>query len=510
MKRNSLYHELSRNLLYRPSLIAFLLIVVFSLPSAGQDNIFAHLSGGDTLWVTVQESILAALENNPSMAIQRLQPEIAETYAREQRAEFDPQLEAVMSRNKGKSQRFLGSRPEPFELTSERLVYSAALNQALPTGTTVSAEATMTSNLSSIYTDQYSGTLGVTVAQALLQGGGIGANLARLRQARLDVERSREELKAIAENLVADVENAYWTLYLANQEILIQKQSLDLANTQLHESQERVAVGKLPELELAAVHAEVSLRREAVIDAQSRYEQARLAFLFLLNPTPTSVWQTVPALLDQPFMPVDSLESIEVHRELGLTYRADLKQARIAMQKGKLEIQRTKNGLLPRLDVFISAGRSSYAQSFREGLPDIQSPFYDISAGVNFGFPVINRQARAARDRAEWSHEQLELSVQNLQRLVEWDVCSAYIEVVRSREQIQATRVTRELQEKKLAAEQEKFRVGKSTNFLVLQAQRDLTAGLLDEAQATVAHLNALIDLYLLEGTLLERRGIGI
>ncbi len=59
--------------------------------------------------------------------------EIAETYAREQRAEFDPQLEAVMSRNKGKSQRFLGSRPEPFELTSERLVYSAALNQALPT-----------------------------------------------------------------------------------------------------------------------------------------------------------------------------------------------------------------------------------------------------------------------------------------------------------------------------------------------------------------------------------------
>jgi hypothetical protein len=47
----------------------------------------------------------------------------------------------------------------------------------------------MTSNLSSIYTDQYSGTLGVTVAQALLQGGGIGANLARLRQARLDVER---------------------------------------------------------------------------------------------------------------------------------------------------------------------------------------------------------------------------------------------------------------------------------------------------------------------------------
>ena len=64
------------------------------------------------------------------------------------------------------------------------------------------------------------------------------------------------------------------------------------------------------------------------------------------------------------------------------------------------------------------------------------------------------------------------------------------------------------MQEKKLSAELEKFRVGKSTNFLVLQAQRDFTESQLDEARSMVAYLNALVDLYVSEGSLLERRGL--
>ena len=229
-----------------------------------------------------------------------------------------------------------------------------------------------------------------------------------------------------------------------------------------------------------------------------------------MNPDTRSAWQTVPRLADLPFIPADTLATVDVHNELGLRYRADLAQARLQFKKGELEVQRTKNGLLPRLDLFISLGRSSYARSFREGLPDYQSPFYDVSAGLTFDFPVFNRQSRAEAARARWTREQLAYAVENLERLVQWDVRSAYIEVLRSREQIRATRVTRELQGQKLAAEQEKFRVGKSTNFLVLQAQRDLTASQLDEARAMVAYLNALIDLYRSEGTLLQRRRIGI
>ena len=217
----------------------------------------------------------------------------------------------------------------------------------------------------------------------------------------------------------------------------------------------------------------------------------------------------MPILVDEPVVSMDALDDISLHEQLGMKYRPDIEQARLYLQKGQLELVRTRNGLLPELDGFIRLGSTSYAQSFREATPEFNSPFYDASAGLALTFPVGNRTARAQAMRAKWSQEQLELSLSNMARLVQRDVRSAYIEVLRSRQQIEATRVTRELQESKLEAELEKFRVGKSTNFLVLQAQRDVTASHLDEVRARVFYLNALTNLYLMEGTLLDRRGIG-
>ncbi len=451
---------------------------------------------------------MTALEHNPSLSIQRLAPKIARTFVKEQGAIFDPEISASANRTKTKQQRFLGSRPDPFELTSQRSQYDAGISQNLPTGTTISANASLSASTSSIYTDQFSGNVGITITQALLQGFGLGTNLANLRGARIDYEISQAELKGVAEEVIASVEQAYWDLYLTREEINIQQRSLELANKQLKESQERVAVGKLPELELAAVHAEVATRNEALIDAQSRYEQARLRFLYILNPSDQTSWATVPFPLDKPFVPIDTLDTMEIHEQLGMKYRPDLQQAQLSLKKGEIEITRTRNGLLPRLDFFITFGRTTYSKTFRDAIPDIKSPFYDINAGLTFFFPITDRQAIAQYSRARYSKEQLELSLKNMERLVQWDVRSAYIEVLRSREQIIATRVARELQSQKLGAELEKFRVGKSTNFLVLQAQRDFTASQLNEARSMVAYLNALVNLYLMEGTLLERRGI--
>jgi outer membrane protein len=476
--------------------------------SGGLNPLLTRQTRNDTLRIRLQEAILLALERNPDMAIQRLDPDVAKSYADEERAVFDPVLTASATRNEYKLQRFLGSQPEPFDMISTRTQYDIGLSGTLPTGTSISADVSLSGSISSIYTDQFSGNIGLTITQSLLQGFGTGFNLADLRKARLDMEISREELKAVAEQLVADVEKAYWNLYLKAEEISIQKKSYELANRQLQETLERVAVGRLPELELASVRAEVANRQETLIDAESEYEQARLAFLFLLNPKEESIWSVLPLPMDMPFIPEDTLDAISIHEQLGMKYRPDLRQARLALQKGELDIVRTKNGLLPRLDVFITVGKTSYANTFREALPDVQSPFYNMNVGATFDFPVINRQARAQLTRARHSKEQLELSLTNMERLVQWDIRSVYIEVLRVRQQIEATRVTRELQEKNLDAELEKFRVGKSTNLLVLQVQRDFTASQLDEIRAMVGYLNALIDLYLMEGSLLERRGI--
>jgi outer membrane protein TolC len=92
---------------------------------------------------------------------------------------------------------------------------------------------------------------------------------------------------------------------------------------------------------------------------------------------------------------------------------------------------------------------------------------------------------------------------------VEVDVRTAYIEVRRSKQQIAASSATRRLNEEKLRIETEKLRVGKSTSFLVAQAQRDLLISRIAEVQALANYIKALVNLYQQDGSLLERRGIG-
>ncbi len=484
--------------------------LIFFLASAAWAGDDTNRSDGDTLRISLQQSVLTALDRNPELAIQRLNPAISRSYAAEQRAAFDPAFSLSGNVSENKTQRFLGSRPEPFELTSKRTQYTAALSEFLPTGTTLSIDASLDGSTSSIYQPQYSGNIAVTVTQSLLQGLGPAANLASLRKARLDQEISGYELQALAEEVLARTETAYWDLYLAGREIVIQKESLELANQQMGESLERVAVGKLPELELAAVRAEVARRQASLIDAQSAYDQARLDFLFLLNPSDRFSWDIIPVPVDQPGVVSDSLEAITIHEAVALKYRPDLEEARLEYKKGDLDVTLTRNGLLPRLDFFIILGRTTYARTFQEALPDVQSPFYNINAGVNFEFPIPNRQARAQALRAVKTREQLDYSLKNMERMVEKDIRTAYMEVLRTKQQIQAARSIRNLQEKNLEAELEKFRVGKSTNLLVLQVQRDLTAARLDDIQAVVNYLEALINFYVAEGTLLQRRSIAV
>ena len=91
---------------------------------------------------------------------------------------------------------------------------------------------------------------------------------------------------------------------------------------------------------------------------------------------------------------------------------------------------------------------------------------------------------------------------------MEVDVRTAHIDVDRTKQQIAASSATRRFDEEKLRTETEKLRVGRSTSYLVAQAQRDLLSSRIAEVRALVNYIKALIDLYRLDGSLLERRGI--
>jgi outer membrane protein TolC len=187
----------------------------------------------------------------------------------------------------------------------------------------------------------------------------MSANLATLEQARLDTRISDYEFRAYAELLVAQVEEAYWDLMLAERRIEIFEESLRLAEQQLNDTRTRISIGQLAEVELAAVQAELALRRENLINARGELALRKLILLRLMNPPGVDLGLEDLVLTEQPVLPEATGESVAMHVGVAMKMRPDLNQARLEIQRGELEVVKTKNGLLPYLDAFITLGKTA-------------------------------------------------------------------------------------------------------------------------------------------------------
>jgi outer membrane protein len=444
--------------------------------------------------LSLREAILLALEHNPSLRAQRLTPALRRAAVLEEQGGLDP----VLTAEAGQSW--------PAAAGSASSGAEAGLSLSFATGTSVGV------SLAAGW-DPVSAGYDVEVTQALLAGGRLGANLARVRQARLDVLASEHELRGYAEALVAGVQQAYWDHYLALRQREIYRESLALAERQLEESRVRVQVGQIAPIELAAPRAELTSRREALREGEKRVETTRVALLLRINPpgagldSPGTGLDAPLSLADSPSPPVGALDGLAAHLSLALRRRPELLQARLALERGELEVARTRGGLLPRLGAFIALGGTGYAAAFADAVPAAAEDS-SLSAGLSLELALGNRAARARAEKARLGRAQAEEALRALERTVEADVRSAWLEAAFAAERVSGSAELRGLQEEKLTAETEKFRTGSSTTYLVAQAQRDLLASQLSEAQAAVGWLLAVVSLYRLEGTLLERSGV--
>jgi outer membrane protein TolC len=456
------------------------------------------------LAITLEKATLLALENNWAFRVERFSPDIQRTYEESERAAFDPVLRA---QGGWKRER------DGFDSVTKGPVFSTGVSEFLPTGTWLDLEFGTTQEQETIVTnpdEEYETNLNLTVTQALLRGRGLDVNLANLRQARIDTRTSEYQLRGLAQSLLAEVENAYWDYTLAKEEVKIYEASVELGTKLVNETIERIKLGQLARSEIFYGESETAKRRQDLIDAQSFRANARLRFLRLLNAPGEEFWQRKVVLLTPPERLDPQLEGVGQHIKVALLMRPDLNQARLAVQKNELEVVKTKNGLLPKLDFFVRLGRTGYASSFGDSVSDFSNGGggLNVYAGLRFEFPIANRAPKALHKRSTLALEQQDQALENMAQLAAQDVLSAYIEIARSSKQIIASSATVKFQKKKLWAEVERYRFGKSTMFRVSQAERDLVESQVDAVRAVADYIKSLTRFYLVEGSLLVRRGI--
>jgi len=456
-------------------------------------------TAGEPLVLGVADAILLCLENNSGLAVQRLGPTLKRTSVAEARSAFDPALSASVGRTDATDQ------------TGDSVSESQAISisELLPTGTQLKLGVTRSLARPGMTSDTDTAGLSLGVTQPFLRGGGRAVGLAAIRQARLDLAASEHELRGYAQSLVAQVIGAYWDLALATKQLGIYEESLRLAEEQLRQTEERIRLGGTAPVEAAAARAEVASRKEALISARGGVSTARLKLLRLVNPpgAPEADWEREVVLRDEPAVPPGGLDDVRDHVARALRDRPDLEAARRGLERGELELVKTRNGLLPRLDVFVTLGRTGYSDSFAGAFGDLGEGSA-LTLGLSFEQAIGNRAARSRHARARVTQEQSHLALANLEQLVQVDVRTAHLAARVALEQIAATAASRALKEETLRGEEEKFRVGRSTSFQVAQAARDYTASRVAEVAAVVGYLKALAELHRLDGSLLDRVGV--
>ncbi|MFC1743657.1 TolC family protein [Candidatus Riflebacteria bacterium] len=460
-----------------------------------------------TLSLSIEGAILSGLKQNHALKIRQLEVAIEKTAIEEEKAAFDTNISIEVS----------GTDNLGGQISQNGALGSSASNRSegivewfkkYPGGTSLGFGIDVARSRSGNAPNLFSNRYGFDLAYPLRQGRGSKVNLIAVKQAEIDTSVTEHQLVGFIISFVADIEKRYWNFFLARQELKIVRESLALAITQFEETRKKIVLGSLPESEQAAAEAEVSLRYESVINAETNLEVARIALLRLIKNNSDNFWEYPIELVDHPLNPEKLGSDPRKYLKCALAVRPDLLQAKLLEQRGELSLVQTGNGLLPQLDFFMELGYTGFAGRLSRTIQQFNNRSHDLTAGFRYQLPLGRRAARAEHSRNRHTLTQRKEAIQNLSQLIQEEVLTAWLEARRARQQIDATTKTVEKQKEKLRVEQVRFRVGKTTSFQIAQAQRDLASSQVAELKARVGYLKALVELYRLDSSLCARRKI--
>lgn|SRR5436190_12206951 len=308
------------------------------------------------------------------------------------------------------------------------------------------------------------------------------------------------------------VETAYYDLIAARENVKVQEQALQLADRLLAENKRRVEVGALAPLDEKQAASQVAARRADLQTAQQQLAVAQ-------NMLKSAITDNYKELHDTDLDPTESLSApvqifnLQDSWGKGMSLRPDLLQAKLDLERQGVQLRYDKNQLLPQLDLFGTYGHSAggTAVEFSDGFGQLREgnqPFYTY--GARLSVPLSSVGPRNTYKASKLKLEQILLALKSKEQGILSEIDNAIIAARTSYERVGSTHEARLYAEAALEAEQKKLENGKSTSFVVLQLQRDLTAARSAEIGALADYNKSLAALAHSEGSTLERRNIDV
>ncbi len=479
-------------------------------------------SSGPRVPLTLEEAVKLALDHNLDIAVQRVNQQTYDVSLASLRSVYSPTVTSTVSTQ---SQRTAATSTTSGAATGATInagamTFNGGLSQAVRWhGGSFSAALNnnrqTTSSLNATINPQYNTNWSAAYTQPLLRNFSIDSTRQQLIVTKLNQDISDIQLQQTVTNTLSNVRNAYWDYVFAVQSVEVARQSLSLAEELLRNNQTKVQIGTMAPIDVVQAQSQAAAQRQTLVTAQGTARTAEIALKRLIvSGTTDPIWTSTIDPVDRPDFqpaPIDLAAAIQRAEST----RTDVLQAKKNLESNSITLKLLQDQTMPQADLvtryattgvggtqFITTGNGVN----REVIGTVPGGYFDAlstlvkqrlpawSLSVNVSYPLGMSAAEASVARAKIQQSQIDAQLRQLDLQVASDVSNAAVQVQNGVERVQAAQAARDLAQQQLDAENSKFGVGMSTNYQVVQAQRDLATARNNELQAILAYRRAVVE----------------
>jgi outer membrane protein TolC len=482
--------------------------------------------------LTLKDCLLKALENNLDIAVQAIDPEISSFSFRQQKDIYWPQLRlGYFNYNYNYLTNWAVQGGNYLDRTYR---YNVGVTQKIFTGgeleLSLLTSSSDTTRALTLVNPSYSGEFSLDFTQPLLKGFGPKIANMEIRKARNQLDISVIGLKSSLLQKVYEVEEAYWNLVDAIENLKVYELTLNQNKERLTREKEGARTGVKSSLDVLRTETEVANYENYVLSARAQVVASEDRLKGLLNFPPEgliSLKALIPS--DSPDLEKVSL-SFEEALKTAYTESPELERSLKEIESAKLDVSFQKNQLLPQLDVRASLwypGQSGDILVYKDNNPysgevvgkikgsriDSFKDVFDFKyknwyVTLNLILPLDSLFSRAGLAKVKLEEEKKLLEREKIEQSIYYGVLEAYKDMKNREEQIETASRYRELTETKLRAEEERYNLGLVGNEWLFQYQRDLANARVSEIRAKINYQIAVAKLEKALGVSLKKKGL--
>jgi HAE1 family hydrophobic/amphiphilic exporter-1 len=504
---------------------------------------------GDTLTLSLNDSIRRALENNNEIEVARADVRLAESLLNSLRGVFDPVFTFTPQINNSVRPvvNIFGGAGTAGTVSTTDFNNDATINKQFGRGGgnfsyffNNTREKTSASNNS--INPIYSSAQGLQFTQPLWRDRSIDRNRQQIRIQQKRLQQSDADFRRRTIDIISQVQRAYWDLVFAMRDEQNQIANLNLARENFRRTEASVAAGASAPLERAEIQTELSNREAALLISNQQVSIAENSLKQLMLKDPLSPdWTKVLVPTDEPTFD-ETAVTLDSALATARENRPESRSLRLQGEINDIDLQYFKNQTKPRIDLVgtlqtnglagtpgpnpanpgqqlqpctgnETAGQSCIPKNFVGGFGQTLQNLFSLNTrqivvGVTIQLPLKNRTAQANLATARIQREQLAAQTRSQDQTIEVEVRNAVQAVETARRRVLSARQARASAEEQLSGERRLYQVGRSTTFLLFQRENALVNARNQELRAETDYNKALADLQQATSTTLRANNV--